>query len=1049
MYGQNMKETTLKLLSLLLCIAMIGLTSSLYGQQRSIAGLVTSSTGEPLSGVTISVKGSTVGTQTGDDGRYTIQVPQSGATLVFGYLGMQTIELAVGSSSTLNVTLSPLESTLDEVVVTAFGIGREQRSLGYAAQSVSAEELNQNRQPNLLNSLQGKVAGVTISSVGGGPGQGATMRIRGVNSIDPNISGDPLYVIDGIQIDNTTSTLGANPAGSDFGARGVSNRVSDINPEDIESVNILKGGAATALYGLRGANGVVVITTKKGKSGTFSANFSSTYGFDQVLRKPAVQTTYTQGILGVYSNPMTGIGPAWGPTIAEAKEIDPTHPDELFNNFDRAFRTGHQTNNSLSLSGGNEFVRVFSSVSHFFQQGMMPNTDYNNFSGRLNTDLTVSPKFNAAVNMTFTNSGGYTYSSDRFGEGLAYWSPRYDVRDHSYEDGTQKWMGTNNPVWGTETNKLHGVTNRFIGGATLNYTPTEWLSFMYRFGLDTYAENRLRTAPGPMGIPGERVYDNLMGFVGEYNTSLRSLNSTFVASLSTDFTDDLKGTLRLGQEVFDRRINNVGVLGSELTIYNFFNLGNAAVLNTTHNLREYRLMGFFGEATLDFKNYLYLTLTGRNDITSTLSAENRSFFYPSASLSYVFSDHVKLPQVVTNGRVRLSYARLGKDASEYATSSGFGTYGSLPAGYTGLTISSNLGNPTLRPEFTDTYEAGLEMGFFGNRLGFDFTYYYSLSKDQILQAQITSATGYETTSVNAGDMRNRGVELVLTGKPIVNNVFSWDASVNLSANRNKILSLEAPITYGAARGYGNAAVTQILMEGQAFGNIYGSYFLRYTGSEPHDDEFLDRSLPLLIGADGFPQLSGSNRKVLGNSQPDWIVGFGNTFTYKRFSLYALFDARLGFDRYNWLENFYTSFGIPDYTVDRNDFRVIEGVLADGSPNTKQVWLGQQTGPDGVEYGEGYYRRFYRLVSEPFVTDASWVRLRSASLSYNFPSTWLPRKGIKSAAFSVTGNNLWLWTKFYGVDPESSSYDSGSNIDSSAGFTYPSARSIMFTLNIGL
>lgn len=1015
-------------------------------QQRTISGqVVDANSNSPLPNVTVELKGSGAATQTDAQGRYNIADDNS-AVLVFRSVGYQSAERSVGAQNIINVSLSLSVSDIGEVVVTAFGIGREQRALGYSAQSVSSEELSFNKQPNLLDALQGKVAGVTISSTGGGPGQGSTLRIRGVNSIDPNISGDPLYVIDGIQIDNSTSTLGA---GSDHSARGVTNRMSDINPADVESINILKGGAATALYGLRGANGVVVITTKKGKAGEFAVNLSSTYGYDEVLRSPAIQTMYTQGVLGVYTHPATGIGPAWGPTIEEAKLLDPTHPNQLFDNYDRAFLTGHQANNSISVSGGNDVARVFSSVSQYHQKGMMPNTDYNNLSGRLNADFAVSSTFRASVNMNFNNSGGYTYSADRFGEGLAYWSPRYDVREHSNPDGTMIYFGTNNPIWGTATNKFKSNTNRYIGGATLNYDPASWLGFMYRFGLDTYSENRLRTAPGPMGIAGERVYDNAQGYVGEYNSHLRTLSSTFVMSLNGQISENVKGTLRLGHELYDRRINNVGVLGSELTIYNFFNLGNAAVLSSSHSMRERRLMGFFGEATFDYKNYLYLTLTGRNDITSTLSAENRSFFYPSASVSYVMSDHFTLPQTISNTRLRLSYARLGKDASEYATSSGFGTYGSLPPGTTGLTLSSNLGNPNLRPEFTDTFEAGLEMSFLKSRLGFDFTYYYSLSKDQILQAQITSATGYVTTSVNAGNMRNKGIEFVLFGKPVANDVFTWDANFNLSANRNKILSLPNDITYGTSRGYGNAAVAQILVEGQSFGNIYGSYFTRYNGGSPDDSQFLDRSLPMLITADGFPVLSGSSRKVLGNSQPDWILGFSNSFNYKRWTLQALFDARLGFEKYNWLENFYSAFGLPDYTADRRSFKVLDGVLADGTPNAKQVWLDQRFGPDGIDYGEGYYRRFYRNVSEPFVTDASWVRLRSASLNYSLPQNWLPRRAIRTASLGVTGNNLWLWTNFYGVDPESTSFDSGSNVDGSAGFTYPSARTIMFTLNLGL
>ncbi|MCX3263792.1 SusC/RagA family TonB-linked outer membrane protein [Pedobacter agri] len=1034
---------------LFVCMLLVGISS--FAQVKTITGKVTSSDDNgPLPGASIKVKGANTGASTDGNGNFTIQVSSSNAVLVVSLIGYKTQEVTVGNRTTVNLALASDSQQLEEVTVsTGLGITRQAKSLGYAAQQVDNKALNFNHQPNLINALQGKVAGATISSMGGGPGQGANIRIRGVNSIDPSIPSDPLYVIDGVQIDNSTSTLGANPGGTAYGARGVSNRASDINPEDIETINILKGGAATALYGLRGVNGVVVITTKRGAAGALSINLNSSYGFDEVLKKPAVQTEYTQGVLGVYANPPSGIGPAWGPTIAEAKLLDPTHPDQLYDNYDRAFGTGQQIKNSVSVAGGSEAVKFFSSVSQLYQKGMMPNTDYKNLSGRLNTDITISPKFKASVNMNFSNAGGYTYSADRFGEGLAYWSPRYDVADYINENGTQKYIGTNNPIWGTETNQLKSDVNRFIGGAALTYEPTKWLNFSYRFGLDTYNDNRVRTAPGPMGITGEQVYDNDQGFYGEYNSKVRTLNGTFLATLTSKITSDINGTLRLGQEMYDSRLKNIGSLGSQLSIYNFFNLANAKVISVSQSITQKRLVGYFGEATFDYKNYLFLTLTGRNDITSTLSKENRSFFYPSASISYVFSDQFKLPSAISQAKLRLSYAKLGKDAPIYAgASSGFATYGSLPTGTTGLTLASNLGNPSLRPEFTNTFETGLEMSFFKGRLGFDFTYYYSLSKDQIIQAQITSATGYVTTSINAGNIRNRGVELVINGKPIDGKDFKWGVNLNVSANRNKILYLPTDIIYGAARGYGNAGVTMKLVEGQAFGNIYGSYFNRYSGGQPQDPNFLDKNLPLLIGADGFPIISGGTQRILGNSQPDYVIGMGNNFSYKRFSLNVLFDARLGFEKYNWLEDFYSAFGLPDYTADRRSFRTFEGVLANGTPNTKQVWLGQRFGPDGVDYGEGYYRRFYRNVSEPFVTDASWVRLRSASLSYALPTNWLPKKAIRSASVSVTGNNLWLWTKYYGVDPESSSYDAGSNNDGSAGFTYPTARTIMFSLNVG-
>lgn len=1038
------KIFTLLFLPFIFCLSL-----TVQAQVKTVTGKVTSADdGSALPGVGIKVKGATGGSITDQNGNYSISVPGNSTILVASSIGYITQEATVGNGTTVNFKMVIDNQTLKEVTITtALGITRQQRSLGYAAQGVTSEDLNINKQPNLINALQGKIAGATITSVGGGPGQGATIRIRGINSIDASSSNDPLYVIDGVQIDNSTSLQGSNGGTN---TRSVGNRVSDINPEDIETMNILKGGAATALYGLRGASGVVVITTKKGKGNGIRTNFSSTYGIDNVNKTPAVQTEYTAGILGVYTP--IGLGPAWGPTIAEAKVIDPTHPDKLFENYKNAFNQGSQMRNSVSVSGGNETVRFFSSISSFMQDGMLPFTDYKNLSGRLNTDVKISNKITAGVNMSFNNSGGYRYDADRFGEGLTYYSGRWDIRDYIEPSGIQRWRGTNNPIFGAATNRLKDNVNRFIGGLSLGYAPTEWLNFSYRAGVDTYTDNRFRTAPGRLNLPGENVYDNADGFVGDYNSGYRAINTTFLTTLSHKLFENLNGTLRLGYELYDRRLKSTGVLGSQLSIYNDFRLVNAKVLEASQSLSQYRSNGFFGEATFDYKNYLFLSITGRNDITSTLSPENRSFFYPSASLSYVFSDMIKLPSFIGQSKLRLSYAQIGKDAAPYSTSTGFATYTGLPTGTTGLTIASNLGDPNLRPEFTNTYEAGLEMSFLKNRLSFDLTYYYSLSKDQILRANVSSATGYVTASLNAGDIRNKGIELVLRGTPIETDNFTWESSLNFSANRNKVLSLAdnlPEITYGAATGgYINSPVVFKLIPGEPYGNIYGSYYLRYYGSAKEDPVRTDKSLPLLIGANGFPISSLTNRKLLGNSQPDWIGGFSNTFTYKRLTLSTLIDARWGFEKFNRLENFNSAFGIADYTVDRRSFKVFDGRLADGTQNTKQVWLGQALGPDGVNYGEGYYRLYHRSLSEPFVQDASWIRLRSATLAYNLPTNWLPTKVFRNASVSVTGNNLFLRTDYYGLDPESVSADSGSNVDGSAGFTYPAARTFLFTLNVG-
>jgi TonB-linked SusC/RagA family outer membrane protein len=1039
---------------------MLLLSLSLQAQVKTVTGKVTSADdGLPLPGVGVKIKGTTTSVTTNASGSFSIPVPSNSAVLVFTYIGFVSQEVPVGSNAMVNVNMTTDSKTLNEVVVnTGMGIARQSKSLGYAAQGVKNEDLNFNHQSNLLNALQGKIAGATITSVGGAPGQGSSLRIRGVNSIDASVSGDPLYVIDGVQIDNSTSTLGATQNGSQgYRARTVGNRASDVNPEDIETINILKGGAATALYGLRGANGVVVITTKKGKVGGFSINVTSTYGLDEINKTPEVQTTYTSGILGNYNIGNNGIGPAWGPTIEEAKTgakvfgntapADPTHPDKLFNNYDRAYETGNQSKTSISVAGGSETIRFFSSASTLFQKGMMPGTDYKNLSARLNTEITLSPKIKAGINTSFTNSGGFRYSPDRFGESLAYWSPRWDVADYVKPDGTQKYIGTNNPIWGAENNKLKDNVNRFIGGANVSYQPVSWLNLAYRFGLDTYSDNRVASSPAFQGLPGEAAYDNTTGLVGEYNTIFRTLNSTFIATFSSKITKDINGTLRLGHELYNRRYKDVRTEGTNLSLWNFYTLFNARTITVDQSIKAKRLQGIFGEATFDYKNYVFLTFSGRTDITSTLTSSNRNFFYPSASLSYVFSDQFKLPEWIGQSKFRFSYAKLGKDANEYLTGFGFGPY-TLPTGYAGLSISANLGNKDLRPEFVNTYETGLEMSFLKDRLGFDLSVYYSLSKDQIVQSQLSSATGYITYSSNAGDMRNRGIELILRGTPVKTRNFTWDATLNFSMNRNKVIKMPGDIkeyVYGSdiSRSYGSG-VTQKIVLNESYGNIYGNYFMHY-GPNPEDE-----NAPLLIGANGFPVSSGSAFKLLGNSQPDWIGGITNNFKYKRLTLSTLIDARWGFEKYDGLENFYSAFGLPKYTENRRSFQVFEGVLANGATNTKAVWMGQGAAPDGVVYStQGYYRDVYRLLAEPFVQDASWVKLRSVSLGYSIPTTWLPKNTIRTANFSVTANNILLFTNYYGLDPENSAFNSGSNIDGSAGFSYPAARSILFTLNVGL
>lgn len=1022
--------------------------------QTEVTGKITSApNGEPLVGVSVLIKGTTEGASSNNDGAFRITVPNNSSVLVFKMLGFTTQEITVSGRNVINIALVEDQSVLEDVVVTAMGIERSSRSLGYAAQKVDNESLNQNKQSNIVNSMQGKIAGVSINSTGGAPGQGANIQIRGINSIDPGRNNQPLFVIDGVLMDNSTSNFGDGA-----NLRGMSNRAADINPEDIESVNVLKGGAATALYGLRGANGVIVMTTKRGKAGTIKVNLSSTYGVENVNKYPTLQDKYSIGWHGKYDP--TGFWPSFGPTVEEARKIDPTHPAQLYNHIKDAFETGDQFKNNLSISGGSEKITFLSSFSQLKQNGVLPFTDYKNNQARLNTNFKISEKLSAGASLNYTNSGGYRYNADRFNEQLIYWSPRWNIRDYVKEDGTMQTYGTtDNPIYIASTNRMKDNVDRFIGSFNFAYQPLSWLDFNYRAGIDTYADNRISTAPGPKGVVGEiEASDNEKGFIFDYNTRFRTINSTFIASGKHSFDNGINGTIRLGHELYDRQIRNTGVEGSELTVYDWFNLTNANVLKSRQNESKYRLMGVFGELSLDYKNYLFLTLTGRNDITSSLLSPNNSFFYPSASVSYVFTENLTLPSSITEGKVRFSYAEIGKDANEYSTSSGFASYDGLPTGYTGFTRPSLLGDPNLKPEFTQTYETGLDMSFLNSRVGFDFTYYSSTSKDQIISVPVSSTTGYVRAAVNAGTMRNRGVEFTVYATPIKKDGFSWQTQLNFSANRNKILKIREDlnqIIVASQSGYDGATVTMKLLEGQPYGTLFGRVMKRYYTPEEiaakvENPMILDADRPVVIGANGFPVREPTSvQKILGNVQPKWIGGWSNTFTYRDLSLSTLVDARIGQYRYNQMANFYSAFGMSKFTENRNDYKVFEGVLADGTPNTQEVWLGQGIDPKtGRNYGDGYYRANYRGISEYFVEDASWVRLRSVSLSYNLPATWLSGSFVKNASITATGNNLWLWTKFDGYDPESNSHSSGSNIEGFAGFTYPAVRSFLFTLNVG-
>lgn len=1040
------------LTALLLLFAVV--PAMVNAQTRQITGVILSQNGAPVSSATVLEKGTSNGVSADEQGRFSIKVANN-ATLVITSTGFQSHELRVGNANNYNVSLTA-SGELGEVVVTAFGVRREKRSLGYSAQTVSGDALVQTKQTNIVNALRGQVAGVQINSGGGAPGQGSRILIRGVKSLGPGKNNQPLFVIDGIIMDNSTITADAGTPGSTRGSslRGISNRAADINPDDVETISVLRGGAATALYGQAGSNGVVVITTKSAKAGKMKVAFTSTYGIDEVNKFPKVQNVYTQGTKGVYDS--ITIFTNWGPTVEVARARDKNHPAELFHNYARGYETGSQFRNTLTLSGGSENALLNSSFAYYKQKGVLPNSDYRNISARLGGQfkagniLRVSPSFN------FINSGGYRVNAERYNEQLSYWAPNWDVKGFITPEGTMIGYGQANPIYGTYSNRFKDDVNRIIGNVSMTFSPFKWFDLDYRGGMDYYADFRRHAAPGPRGLVGERPYgDNGLGFVDEYRISNRTLTSNVMGSFKKDWGEKFNTVLRLGNDVRTRKFSRLIATGNELDIPTLLTLNNSKVRSTTQYEEDYRIVSAFGDLSLSFNNYLFLNVTGRNDWSSTLARGNNSFFYPSASLSYIFTDHIGKPGWLSYGKLRASVAEVGKDTDPYEINTYYGSNVLTSSGQVTWTRGDQKGDEGLKPERTSTLELGAELRALNNRIGLDFTWYKLNSRDQIIPVFVSPTSGFSSIITNAGEIENKGIEIVLNGSPVKGKNFSWDATLNFSRNRNKVVSIKEGLTeivVGEWFGYVGATATMKYVPGYPVGNIYGTSYQRYYGNKPDDGVTVDHSLPLVIentGTNrGFPRREPNlKQRILGNSQPDWIGGIINNLRYKDITLSFLFETQQGMDRYNQLGNYQAAFGTAPFTLDRNTSKVYPGVLPDGTPNTQLVFVGQGVGPDGRDYTEGYYRNVYRGVTENFVEDASWLRLRNLSLSYKLPASIIRTSLIKDATVTFTGNNLFLWTDFSGFDPDASSFNSGSNVDAFTGFAYPAVRSYLFSINL--
>ncbi|MBC9794716.1 SusC/RagA family TonB-linked outer membrane protein [Sinomicrobium weinanense] len=1033
----------------LLLVTLIACTFFCFTGYAQVTGTITDPENTPLPGVSIVIMGSTTGTTSDFDGKYSINASE-GDVLQFSYVGMTTVTRTVGESDIIDIVLEEDAEALDEVVVTALGIEREKKALGYASQQLNSDQLLEVPETNVVSALSGKIAGAQISTQGGAPGQGARIVLRGVNSLDPNAENQPLFVIDGIPVSNDSYTTGGGES------RGMTNRAGDINMEDVQNISVLKGGAATALYGVRGANGVVIITTRKGKAGRTEFNISASTSFDEVNKFPKTQKTYTQGWKGEYDP--NSFWPTWGPSVEEARKIDPSHPD-LFNNYKNAYKNGHSTNINFSASGGTEKSTFYAALSKFDQEGVIPFSDYGKISAKLSGDLQLSDKIKITGSANFINSGGARVNIDRFNTRLIYWAPRVDVNDYEFENGTMKGYQFdgkegNNSIYGAKTNRFVDDVNRLIGNLGFNYTPVEGLDISYRFGIDYYNDSRKATAPGPReDVEDENIFgDNELGHIIETRIISEDLTSNLMASYIRDLGEDFTLTVRAGWDVFQRKYDRVTTSGEELDVWNLFHLSNAANITTSQFISKFRVVGLYGEVGISYKDFLYLTVTDRNDWASTLPEKNRSFNYPSVSGSYVFTETMDMPQWFNYGKVRASWAQIGKDPQiAYLTSDVYQSdEDNFPIeNVTGWTRPENKADPDLLSEKTTEIEFGTELRFFDNRLSLDVSWYQSNAKDQIIRIPLPFSTGYKFYSTNAGEIENTGWEIMLNATPVQSGDFSWNVGVNFSNNKNEIVALKEGIEsvfLDSEFGYVGSDASQVLYAGHAYGNILGTSYARYYENPGDEDPLVvDKNRPILIGEDGFPVID-RGQKIIGNSTPDWMMNIRNQVNYKNFSLAFNFDFRQGLEKFNNLGNFLSAFGTADYTTNRNETIVFEGVTADGSPNTKEVYLGQGIGPDGEDYGDGFYRNVHRAVTENFVEDASWVRLKDVTLTYNFPNAILEKLSIARASISLSGTNLWLSTDYSGFDPETSARIG--NADGFAGMgSFPGLRSYAATLRL--
>ncbi len=1010
-------------------------------QARQITGRVTDEKGNPIPMASVIVKGATTGVSADENGRYSISVTGKNPTLVISSTGFTSKEVKIGESNSYNVVLQSGNSLSEVVVTAAFGFKQRKKTLGYNVQEVTSADLAKGRENNFINAIQGKVSGVNITSSGGAPGAGTDIIIRGISSLSPTADNQPLIVVDGMPVNNSTVSGSMIPSTgtNDLPAKSsdqfsYANRGLDINPDDIESISVLKGAGATALYGLRAANGVLIITTKKGSTGRMSINLNSSVAADYLTKFPEIQTKYREGQQGRLAFNSDG-SPNRFQTFGPLRQPD----DPVYNNFKRLFETGLRVNNSITVQGGNNKTTYYSSFSSLNQKGILPSTKYDRYTFKLAGTSQISDKVGVNASATLTTSQSTQPSAGDKGvmTAIAYHTTSVDVKDYMNPDGSQKVYAPgiiDNPLYVARFSQMKSNVFRIVGNMGLTYNIIPRLRFDYKIGGDFYSDNRTRIVPGPRYANDPTTLDMAIasgGFIVEERVTYRDVNSNAFLTWQDKINEDFDYTLLAGNTLQVTYTDVINTRGEKFGLAGFYDLSNTTNQFNARTTTRRRYAGIFGSAKFGFRNAVYLELTGRNDWSSTLPTANNSFFYPAVSLSYIFTELHNISNNILNfGKIRASYAQVGKDAPPYSN----GPYYTAPRGFpftTGLTStlgflrSIEYADPNLKPEKQKSLEFGTELHFLKDLISLDFSWYRSKNVDQIIPVPVAYTSGYSTYITNAGSIQNEGYEVELTATPVKTKDWRWTIIGNWSRNRSKVISIKEGIT--DINFYDEGRILNKLTVGGSAGDLYGTAYRR------------DEKGNLLIRADGFPDFTPQFVKA-GNAFPDWIGSVSTSVSWKNFTLSGLLEYKKGGDVFDVTMRNSIRNGVLKITENRYQQVVFNGVkIADGKPNDIPVVL-----------DHNYYRNtnFFNNITDVILQDASWLRLRNISLSYDLPKKLLQRTGfIKGANVGITGSNFILWTPYSGYDPGSNAFATGYNVYGFTGSNIPNYSSWILNLNL--